>query len=379
MLKRSFLLLGFCVLAVASVLGQANGKLQIHFMDVGQGDGAVLISPKGEVVLFDDGRQGQCPKPVAYLQSIGVTKVDYHIASHYHLDHIGCAKEVFQIAPLQKTAYDRGGSYASTPYTNYIQAVGTKRQTVTDNTVITLDAGSANPVVIKIVAFDGNGVVTTNENDLSVVAVVSFDGFKAEIGGDLSGEKALDYEDIETSVAPKVGQVDVYKVHHHCSAYSTNTNWLTTVQPRIGIVSVGVQADGNTYHHPTEDCLDRLHNSGVRLYWTEKGEGLPPDPATDVVAGTVVVQVAPNAANYTVSYGTQTDTYAVWTPLPGATTTTTGGGTTPTPATRQYAWSKKSNVYHYAECKVVKSIKPENLEKGTTPPAGKTLHQLCPQ
>ena len=370
MLKRFNFLVGLCVFLSSSVFGQANGNLQIHFIDVGQGDGALLVSPMGETILFDDGRQGACDKPVSYLQSLGINKIDYHITSHYHLDHIGCAPQVFQIAPLQKIAYDRGGSYNSSTYRSYVQVVGDKRQTVTDSTSIVLDSSGSNPVMVKIVAFNGNGVNTTNENDLSVVAVVSFGGFKAEIGGDLSGEKTGDYEDIETSVAPKVGQVDVYKVHHHCSAYSTNTAWLATVQPRIGIVSVG---DGNSYHHPTEDCLDRLHNAGVKLYWTEKGDGLAPDPATDIVAGTVIVQIAPRAGTYTVNYGNQTDSYALWSPP------ATGTGTTPAPTVqRQYVWSKKSNVYHYAECRIAKTIKPENLQRGDTPPPGKTLHQLCP-
>ncbi|SRR6266849_2904748 len=47
------------------VFGQANGKLQIHFIDVGQGDGALLISPQGEMVLFDDGALKFCDKPLA--------------------------------------------------------------------------------------------------------------------------------------------------------------------------------------------------------------------------------------------------------------------------------------------------------------------------
>lgn len=370
MLKRFHLLIGLCLFLSGSLFGQSNGNLQLHFIDVGQGDGALLISPMGETILFDDGRQGACDKPVSYLQSLGISKIDYHITSHYHLDHIGCAPQVFLVAPLQKVAYDRGGSYNSSTYRNYIQAVGDKRQTVTDSTTIILDSSSANPVTVKIVAFNGNGVSTTNENDLSVVAVVSFGGFKAEIGGDLSGEKTGDYEDIETSVAPKVGQVDVYKVHHHCSAYSTNTAWLTTVQPRIGIVSVG---DGNSYHHPTEECLERLHNAGVKLYWTEKGDATP-DPLTDIVAGTVIVQIAPRSAIYTVSYGNQSDSYSLWSPAGGDSTAI------PTPPTvqRQYVWSKKSNIYHYADCKTAATIKPENMQRGNAPPAGKTLHQLCP-
>lgn len=81
----------------------SDGKLQLHFMDVGQGDGAVLISPGGEVVLFDDGVRNHCDRPVSYLQQLGITKVDYHIASHYHDDHIGlCIRSVRRI-PTAKT------------------------------------------------------------------------------------------------------------------------------------------------------------------------------------------------------------------------------------------------------------------------------------
>ena len=51
-----------CLPALA--VAQANGTLQIHYMDVGQGDGAVLISPLGQVVVFDNGVLNQCAKPV---------------------------------------------------------------------------------------------------------------------------------------------------------------------------------------------------------------------------------------------------------------------------------------------------------------------------
>src|SRR5262245_38261239 len=121
---------------------QANGKLQIHYMDVGQGDGAVLISPQGQVVLFDNGVLGQCSKPVGYLQAIGVTRIDYHIASHYHSDHIGCTPQVLAAFPLQQFAYDRGGSYTTATYNNYVTAVGTRRRTATPGMMLMLDAGS---------------------------------------------------------------------------------------------------------------------------------------------------------------------------------------------------------------------------------------------
>ena len=168
-------------------LAQANGKLQIHYMDVGQGDAAVLISPLGEVVLFDDGVLNQCGKPIAYLQLLGITKVDYHIASHYHADHIGCAAPVLSMFPLQKAAYDRGGSYASNTFNTYVAAVGVRRVTAQKGQTLTLDAGSSSPVTITFVALNGNGVSTTDENDLSLVSVGRFGQFDAEFGGDLSG------------------------------------------------------------------------------------------------------------------------------------------------------------------------------------------------
>jgi hypothetical protein len=247
--------------------------------------------------------------------------------------------------------------------------------------MITLDQGSPNPVTITIVALNGNAVQTTNENDLSIVSVVHFGNFVAEFGGDLSGFQTSSYQDIETSVAPKVGRIDVYKVHHHCSAYSSNDAWLQTTLPRIGIISTG---NGNTYHHPTAECLERLHKTGVKTYWTEEGNGEPPEPGLDVVAGSVTVEVAPGASEYTVTrFNGGTETFPTW--AMGTTTTSTitqtvsGVTPTPTPQPMSYAWSTKAKVYHYSTCRFVQSISPQNLQQGPTPPPGRKLHEGCPQ
>jgi beta-lactamase superfamily II metal-dependent hydrolase len=89
-------------------LGQADGKLQIHFMDVGQGDGAVLISPQGQIVLFDGGNAKDCPKPISYLAQLEIKAIDYMVLSHYHADHFGCETEILAQSPLKNFAYDRG-------------------------------------------------------------------------------------------------------------------------------------------------------------------------------------------------------------------------------------------------------------------------------
>jgi len=184
------------ILAFAAVAcGQANGKLQIHHIDVGQGDGAVLISPAGQIVVFDAGedmKRKDCTRPISYLDQLGVKHIDYLYVSHYHFDHIGCIPAVLSQFPLVNDAFDRGNSYPGATYTHYINALGSHRKMAAVGDVLTLDKNSANPVVITVVAVDGQSrhgtVQTSNENDLSLAALVSFGSFKEEIGGDLSGD-----------------------------------------------------------------------------------------------------------------------------------------------------------------------------------------------
>jgi beta-lactamase superfamily II metal-dependent hydrolase len=349
--------------------GQPSGNLQLHFIDVGQGDAALLVSPKGETVLFDDGVSKLCDRPKAYLDQLGIREIDYHVASHYHADHIGCCAEVFQAAPLKKQAFDRGSTYSSATFRSYTNAVGNKRKTVGDNETLTLDEGSEAPVTITFVAANGNGVETDNENDLSVVATIRFGSFRAEIGGDLSGEDTDSYRDIETSVAPEVGQIDVYKVHHHGSSHSSHVPWLLMTKPRVGIISCG---NGNRYGHPRKDCLDRLHLAGVKTYWTELGNGAAPHPDFDKIGGTIIVDVPPAGSTYTVTYGgNKVDRYQTWFGAASA----PAAGAAPASA---YVWSIKSKYYHRPSCSYADAISPANLRTAATPPADKVPHSCLP-
>ncbi|HEY6196778.1 MAG TPA: FlgD immunoglobulin-like domain containing protein [Candidatus Eisenbacteria bacterium] len=298
-----------------------NGKLQIHHIDVGQGDGALLISPNGQTALFDDGTYTDCSGIKSYLQGLGITTVDYHFLSHYHADHLGCIDDLAAIGITIGTAgYDRGSSYSSASYTAYVNTLGAKRITMAKNQVVTLDAGSANPVTIKCVDLNGAGVYSpsgSDENAKSMCMLVSYGSYQEEIGGDLTGDPASG-NDVETTVGPEVGDVEVYKAHHHGSRYSSNDNWLNATTPEVCIISCG---DGNTYGHPTLDALTRLHNHGVHTYWTETGAGATPNPTWDKVAhGTIVIQADPaDGAAYTVTGPGFNDTW------------NNGGGSPPPP------------------------------------------------
>lgn len=227
---RKFCVLSLVLLCAAfSALGQAaDGKLQIHHIDVGQADAAVLISPQGQVVLFDMGedlKRKTCEPALAYLDQLGIKKIDYIFVSHYHYDHIGCIPAVLKQFPLITSVYDRGFDYPGDTYAEFKAAI-LGHEVDEENGVgqsVVLDKASKSPVTIRIVAVDGNAkggqhVATKNENDLSMSVLVSFGAFREEIGGDLSGENTGEYQDVETQVAPDVGPIDVYKVHHHCSS-----------------------------------------------------------------------------------------------------------------------------------------------------------------
>lgn len=220
-------------------------------------------------------------------------------------------------------------------------------------------------------AFNGNGIETKNENDLSVACKVSFHNFDAFLGGDLSGFNQSPYKDIETSVAPKVGQVEVYKVSHHGSQYSSNEQFLRTLKPEIGIISVGTRSTGNTdtYRHPRAPCLARLHTAGINTYWTEKGNGVSAEPGHDIIGGNIIVEVKPRSDSFSVTYSNHNkDIYPMWEPFKAA----------PSTGSAKYAWSKKSSMYHYITCRFVDIINSQNYQSGSTPPEGKTLHEGCP-
>jgi beta-lactamase superfamily II metal-dependent hydrolase len=286
------LALGIPAAALAAVT--PNGRLQIIHMDVGQGDGTVLITPLGQVVLIDEGVYNNTASPLAQLAALGVNHVDLHFASHYHADHIGVISQIVAAGVVIDAGWDRASSYSSGTYTTYVNTLGAKRHTIAKNQVFTLDAASAHPVTIKCVDLNGAGVSTSDENAKSLMLKVSYGEYDESFGGDLTGT-AANGGDIESVIALEMAPVEVYKVHHHGSKYSSNDNWLNAIAPKIGVIQTG---NGNPYGHPTPEALTRLHNHGVHTYWNETGGslggtlgGATPNPLWDRVAnGQIIIQ-----------------------------------------------------------------------------------------
>jgi len=288
----------WAIVAMLAALGasRAHAELSIHIIDVGQADACLIISPAGGTMLIDAGDNGDGSGIVVpYLQNYGLQALDYIVATHYHSDHIGGIDEVVSylgIDSVRVSAYDRGWSYTSPTYTSYAAAVAAKRATITDGQVIDLGGG----VTVTCVAVNGNGVLSPpfdtqyNENDLSVALVLEYtNGFRFFTGGDLSGRTSGDYIDIETSVGPEVGAVDIYRVNHHGSFTSSNSSFLSKLLPSVSLISLG---DDNPYGYVHQEVMDRLIAYGSNVYQTEGGVGavIPPGRGR-VVDGDIVVEV----------------------------------------------------------------------------------------
>jgi len=272
------------------------GNLTVYILNVGQGDSALVVSPNATTMLIDGGDNGKGTNVVLpYLKGLGVTHLDYIVASHYHEDHIGGIDEVIKGGiSLTGLAYDRGGSYSSQTYNDYVAAVGSKRNTITDGQIIDLGGGAQ----AKCVAVNGNGVPgASNENDLSVALVISYGSFDYFTAGDLSGETTSSYTDIETSVAPEVGDIEVYKVNHHGSTYSTNQYFINTIKPEVSVFTVG----DNSYGHPTQEVIDRLAAADSYMYLTEAGSGGTVPPGKGKVVNGHIVITTDGVGDYTVN------------------------------------------------------------------------------
>ncbi len=311
-MKRSSFLVIIIVLFAA--VCTFSSPLKIHHIDVGQGDATLIVSPNGITVLIDAGNDGDgTGKVLPYLAAEGITYLNYIICSHYHSDHLGGLDEVissFGKSNIEKI-YDRGGGFlpTSTAFTSYLSAAKAtgKRDSVYLGMVIDLGGGASMKCVAtagKVLNYGAVKDASGSENDLSIGWVLNYGSFQYFTGGDLGGESSA-YADSETPLASVVGNVDVLKVNHHGSAYSTNQAFVNALKPEAAVILVG---DGNSYSHPVQSVLTRLTTAKCYVYQTETGTGGTIPAGKGAVAhGNIVLTT--EGTSYTMTYGSVTDTY----------------------------------------------------------------------
>lgn len=213
-------------------------KLQIHFIDVGEGSAALVITPHHHAVLLDCGGNYKRDEDsfdvgervvVPYLLHYGVKQLDAAIISHSHVDHAGGLPAVEGAMAVQR--------------------------------IITNDSRDfcVDGVDFKFTeAVSGESV---NKNERMLITRVSSGGLSALITGDLGikGEQDL-LKHLENVSA------NILTVGHHGSKTSTSSEFIRAVRPDYAVISVG---RNNRYGHPAAVVVKRIEDNGVQLFRTD--------------------------------------------------------------------------------------------------------------
>ena len=229
-------------------------KLTVHFLDVGQADCA-LLECGGEYMLIDGGNIGDGQMVISYLQNMGVEELKAVVCTHAHEDHVGGLPSVLAVYPV-KQVFAPTKTYASKVFDDFLYYTDQQRLEVTiPSPGDTMTLGQAKITVL------GPLKSYAETNDTSIVMKVVFGETSFLFTGDM--EVLAENDLLENGTDLKA---DVLKVGHHGSDTSTGYRFLYEVNPQYGVISVG---EGNSYGHPHEEPLSRLHDAGVTLYRTD--------------------------------------------------------------------------------------------------------------
>ncbi len=236
-----------------------GGVLTVDFLDVGQGDAALLVSPTGKTVLVDAGPPGSAKAIRRAMRRRGVTRLDLVLVSHAHADHVGGLMDLIGRVPIGRYL-DPGVPHTSATYRRVLLALkraGIRADTARAGQRIDLGGGATLQIL-----WPEKQLLRGTRSDLnsnSVVARLDYRDVSILLTGDAE-------QPTEAALRRRTGlRSDVLKVPHHGSAYSSTPAFLARVRPRYAIVSVG----RNDYGHPTPQTLRRLSVVGARVYRTD--------------------------------------------------------------------------------------------------------------
>ena len=255
-------------LTIALLLGFA-AALEIHFVDVGQGDGVLIALPDGRHVVYDAGLDDGTM--LRYLRESGVSALALVIASHAHADHIGGLSAVIDAFP-PPFVLDNGVAHTTLTYERYLDAVERSGAAVLEPTARTLTLGDVRLHVLPPPRESAWG-----HNDNSVGIVIEYGQFRASLTGD--AEPRLFAWWIDT-VPEQLRDVHVHKASHHGSANGDTDEALSRLVPEVVVASVGTD---NRYGHPDPSIVAMYLRHGATLYRTDHH-------------GTVVIRAAPDGS-----------------------------------------------------------------------------------
>lgn len=248
-----------------------SGAVRVTYMDVGQGDAALIETSDGRTMLIDGGTandQYDIGRMVIapLLWNRGIHRVDTVVATHPQQDHIGGLAFVarkFEVGEVWTNGVIRDVSFMRR-FEDILTARGIVRRAVSEADG-ELSLGSCRGRVLNpggVLPAGAENLTGKQQNNQSVVVRLECGGATFLFTGDVEREA-------EAAMANKGGtlRAGVLKVPHHGARGSLHESFLLAVSPDVAVVSVGL---GNSYGHPAPAMLETYARLGIRVLRTDR-------------------------------------------------------------------------------------------------------------
>ncbi|WP_337475907.1 DNA internalization-related competence protein ComEC/Rec2 [Acidaminococcus timonensis] len=234
-----------------------------YFLDVGQGDCAVVVTPERQVFVFDTGGLSGHFDPgekilVPFLRYLGTDQVDAVFLSHGHHDHAGGLAGLLRWMPVAAIYLP-----LENPSKDVEKALHLVQRKNTSKIVYKMQTNQKigkKKSIIKIVEAPKLEEKGGTGNENSAIVRMSCDGHSFLFTGDAPAE-------VEELAAQRPIQSDVLKVSHHGSRTSSSEVFLETVQPRLAVISSGRR---NSFGHPHRETIEKLETHRIPLVRTDQ-------------------------------------------------------------------------------------------------------------
>lgn len=228
--------------------GFENNGINVHFIDVGQGDCALVQTPNGNI-LIDAGTPESKNDIIEYIDSIGVCDFKYAIFTHPHSDHIGSAAELINRYDFENVILPDALS-VSVFYENMLNALEKENcNVILGEAGYSFELGEAD---VNLFA-PRDYYYQDDLNDMSIVAKLTYGEVSFLFTGD--AEKFSERQMLKYDCDLKA---DILKVAHHGSSSSSGEEFIYAVSPSIAIISAGKDNDYGHPHRETKDILKKI-------------------------------------------------------------------------------------------------------------------------